>query len=79
MANEFPFEISQCSRVSVYEKTICLLNLQDQNHVDFELVRAAGLDEITDGKFTLIGHDLSQMQEGSRHPYAMIYRVAGNL
>jgi acetyl-CoA decarbonylase/synthase complex subunit beta len=42
-------------------------------------VRAAGSDEIEDGKFVLIGPDISAMQEGSRHTYAMIYRIAGKL
>jgi acetyl-CoA decarbonylase/synthase complex subunit beta len=45
----------------------------------FELVRAADMSEVEDGRFTLIGPDLKDMEEGSRHPFAMVYKIAGEL
>jgi acetyl-CoA decarbonylase/synthase complex subunit beta len=79
MANEFPFEISPMFEGERVRKDDMFVELAGPKSRGFELVKAAGLDEIEDGKFTLIGPDLSSMQEGSRHPYAMIYRIAGKL
>ena len=79
MANEFPFEISPMFEGERVRKDDMFVELAGPKSRGFELVRAAALDEIEDGKFTLIGPDLSKMEEGSRHPYAMIYRIAGKL
>jgi len=79
MANEFPFEISPMFEGERVRKDDMFIELAGPKSRGFELVKAAGLDEIEDGKFSLIGPDLSAMQEGSRHPYAMIYRIAGKL
>ncbi|MCX9009612.1 MAG: CO dehydrogenase/CO-methylating acetyl-CoA synthase complex subunit beta [Candidatus Methanoperedens sp.] len=79
MANEFPFEISPMFEGERVRKDDMFVELAGPKSRGFELVRAAGLDEIEDGKFTLIGPDIPQMQEGSRYPYAMIYRIAGKL
>ncbi len=79
MANEFPFEISPMFEGERVRKDDMFVELAGPKSRGFELVRAAGLDEIEDGKFTLIGPDLKEMQEGSRHPYAMIYKIAGKL
>ena len=43
----------------------------------FELVRAKGLDEIEDGKITVIGPDIKDMEEGSTHPLGIYVEVAG--
>jgi acetyl-CoA decarbonylase/synthase complex subunit beta len=43
----------------------------------FELVRAKGLDEIEDGKITVIGPDIKGMKEGSSHPFGIFVEVAG--
>ena len=43
----------------------------------FELVRAKGLDEIEDGKITVMGPDIKDMEEGSRHPFGIFIEVAG--
>ena len=43
----------------------------------FELVRAKGLDEIEDGKITVIGPDIKDMKEGSTHPFGIYIEVAG--
>jgi len=79
MANEFPFEISPMFEGERVRKDDMFVELAGPKSRGFELVRAAGSDEIEDGKFTLIGPDISAMKEGSRHPYAMIYRIAGKL
>ena len=79
MANEFPFEISPMFEGERVRKDDMFVELAGPKSRGFELVRAAGSDELENGKFTLIGPDISQMQEGSRHPYAMIYRIAGKL
>ena len=43
----------------------------------FELVRVRGLDEIEDGKITVIGPDIKDMEEGSSHPFGIFIEVAG--
>jgi len=43
----------------------------------FELVRSIGLDEIEDGKVTIIGKDLSELPVGTNSPFGMIISVAG--
>ncbi len=79
MANEFPFEISPMFEGERVRKDDMFVELAGPKSRGFELVRAASLDELEDGKFTLIGPDISEMQEGARHPYAMLYRIAGKL
>ena len=79
MANEFPFEISPMFEGERVRKDDMFVELAGPKSRGFELVRAASLDELEDGKFTLIGPDLSSMKEGSRYPYAMIYRITGKL
>ncbi len=79
MANEFPFEISPMFEGERVRKDDMFVELAGPKSRGFELVRAASLDELEDGKFTLIGPDISEMQEGARHPYVMLYRIAGKL
>lgn len=43
----------------------------------FELSLAAPMDEIEDGKVTVVGPDLGEMAEGSTIPFGMIFRVGG--
>ncbi|MFQ6081309.1 MAG: CO dehydrogenase/CO-methylating acetyl-CoA synthase complex subunit beta, partial [Candidatus Bathyarchaeia archaeon] len=43
----------------------------------FELVRVKGLDEVKDGKITVIGPDIKDMKEGSTHPFGIYIEVAG--
>ena len=43
----------------------------------FELVRAKGLDEVEDGKITVVGSDLRDIKEGSRVPFGIYIEVAG--
>lgn len=79
MAEEFPFEISPMFEGERVRKDDMYVELAGPKSRGFELVKATGVDEIEDGKFTLIGPDLSEMEEGSRHPFGMIYRIAGKL
>jgi acetyl-CoA decarbonylase/synthase complex subunit beta len=43
----------------------------------FELVRVKSEKKIEDGKVTIIGPDLKDMEEGSRHPIGILVEVAG--
>lgn len=45
----------------------------------FELVVSAEMDEVDDGKVTVNGPDLSEIEEGSTIPFGLIYKVAGEL
>jgi acetyl-CoA decarbonylase/synthase complex subunit beta len=79
MADEFPFEISPMFEGERVRKDDMYIELAGPKSKGFELVNAVGIDEIEDGKFTLIGPDISEMEEGGRYPLAMIYRIAGEL
>ncbi len=79
MADEFPFEISPMFEGERVRKDDMYVELAGPKSKGFELVNAVGLEEIEDGKFTLIGPELSEMEEGGRYPLAMIYRIAGEL
>ncbi len=43
----------------------------------FELVRVKGLDEVEDGKITVVGPDLKDVQEGGNIPFGIYIEVAG--
>ena len=79
MADEFPFEISPMFEGERVRKDDMYVELAGPKSKGFELVNAVGIDEIEDDKFTLIGLDISEMEEGQRYPLAMIYRIAGDL
>ncbi|MBE0523442.1 MAG: CO dehydrogenase/CO-methylating acetyl-CoA synthase complex subunit beta [Methanosarcinales archaeon] len=79
MTDEFPFEISPMFEGERVRKDDMYLELAGPKSKGFELVRASEMDEIEDGKFTLIGPDISDVKEGDRLPLGMIYRIAGEL
>ncbi len=79
MADEFPFEISPMFEGERVRKDDMYVELAGPKSKGFELVNAVETDAIEDGKFTLIGPDISDMEEGGRYPLAMIYRIAGEL
>jgi acetyl-CoA decarbonylase/synthase complex subunit beta len=79
MADEFPFEISPMFEGERIRKDGMHVELGGPKSKGFELVRAAEMSEVEDNKFTLIGPDLADMEEGSRYPLAMIYKIAGEL
>lgn len=43
----------------------------------FELVRARGMDEVEDGKITIVGPDIMELEEGSSSPLGIYVEVAG--
>lgn len=79
MADEFPFEISPMFEGERVRKDDMYVELAGPKSKGFELVNAVETDEIEDGKFALIGPDISEMEEGGLYPLAMIYRIAGEL
>jgi acetyl-CoA decarbonylase/synthase complex subunit beta len=79
MADEFPFEISPMFEGERIRKEGMHVELAGPKSKGFELVRAADMNDVEDGRFTLIGPDLPDMEEGSRYPFAMIYKIAGEL
>jgi acetyl-CoA decarbonylase/synthase complex subunit beta len=79
MADEFPFEISPMFEGERIRKEGMHVELAGPKSKGFELVKAADMNDVEDGRFTLIGPDLSDMEEGSRYPFAMIYKIAGEL
>ena len=44
---------------------------------NFELMVLKGMDEIEDGNVTIIGPDISEMEEGGTYPYCMVVEMAG--
>lgn len=44
----------------------------------FELVTAKDMDEIEDGKMTVVGPDLPDLPEGTNTPFGMVIEVAGS-
>ena len=45
----------------------------------FELVKVRGLDEIQDGKFSVVGQDLKDMKADVNYPFGILIEVAGKL
>jgi acetyl-CoA decarbonylase/synthase complex subunit beta len=43
----------------------------------FELVRVRKMDEVEDGKVSVVGPDIKDMEEGSSHPLGILVEVAG--
>ena len=43
----------------------------------FELVRTRGMDEIEDGKISIVGPDIKEMKEGDSYPFGLYIEVAG--
>jgi len=43
----------------------------------FELVRAKKMEEVEDGKITILGPDLSEMESGKSHRFGVLVEVAG--
>jgi len=43
----------------------------------FELVQSKPMDEIDDGKITIVGRDISELPEGTNTPFGMVIEVGG--
>ncbi|MDY6865266.1 MAG: CO dehydrogenase/CO-methylating acetyl-CoA synthase complex subunit beta [Halobacteriota archaeon] len=74
---EFPFDINPMYEGERVRKGDMYVELGGPDKPGFELVQAVEMDEVEDGKFTLIGPDISEMEEGSYVAYAMVYKIAG--
>ncbi|MGC9444199.1 MAG: CO dehydrogenase/CO-methylating acetyl-CoA synthase complex subunit beta [Candidatus Methanospirareceae archaeon] len=75
---EFPFDINPMYEGERVRKAGMYVELGGPNKPGFELVLfEPDPDKITDGKVTVIGPDLDEMEEGGQYPYAMIYTVHG--
>ncbi|UCE29888.1 MAG: CO dehydrogenase/CO-methylating acetyl-CoA synthase complex subunit beta [Candidatus Bathyarchaeota archaeon] len=48
----------------------------ERTDAKFELVKVKGLDEIEDGKITVVGPDIKDMKEGSTNPFGIYIEVA---
>jgi len=77
MIEDFPFEISPMFEGERIRKDGLHVELAGPKSKGFELVQAAKMSEVEDGKVTLIGPDINEMEEGKTYPYAMIYYIAG--
>ncbi|MHC1630848.1 MAG: CO dehydrogenase/CO-methylating acetyl-CoA synthase complex subunit beta [Methanotrichaceae archaeon] len=55
------------------------VELGGPNADGFELVTSAEMDEVEDGKVTIKGPDLGEVEDGSTIPFGMIYKVAGEM
>lgn len=79
MAEDFPFEISPMFEGERIRKNDMYVELSGPKSIGFELVKAAEMDDVVDGRFNMIGPDVQDMEEGGRYPFAMIYKIAGEL
>nr|Q9V2Z4.2 RecName: Full=Acetyl-CoA decarbonylase/synthase complex subunit beta 2; Short=ACDS complex subunit beta 2; AltName: Full=ACDS complex acyltransferase 2 [Methanosarcina thermophila] len=77
--SEFPFEISPMFEGERVRKEGMFVELGGPKSLGLELVRAKPMDEIEDGKVTIVGPDLKDMEEGKTYPWAMIFHVGGEL
>ncbi|MHC1567232.1 MAG: CO dehydrogenase/CO-methylating acetyl-CoA synthase complex subunit beta [Candidatus Syntropharchaeia archaeon] len=78
MAEEFPFDINPMYEGERVRKGDMYVELGGPDRPGFELVQyVENPDEVNDGEVTLIGPDLLEMEEGSKQPFAMIYKMAG--
>lgn len=79
MAEEFPFEMSPMFEGERIRKDDMLVELGGPKATGFELVLSGTMDEIEDGKVTIIGPDLKDLEVGASVPFGIIYKVAGEL
>ncbi len=49
-----------------------------KQEMKFELVRVAPIDKITDGKITIVGPDIKDLQEGANIPFGIVIEMAGS-
>jgi acetyl-CoA decarbonylase/synthase complex subunit beta len=78
MAEGFPFDINPMYEGERVRKEEMYVELAGPDKPGFELVQyVENADEINDNEVALIGPDLDEMEEGSQHAYAMIYKIAG--
>ena len=79
MAEEFPFDISPMYEGERIRGKDFYVELGGPKNDGYELMQATSMDEVEDGKFTLIGPDIPEIEEGSKMAFAQIYKIAGEL
>ncbi|HOT08016.1 MAG: Acetyl-CoA decarbonylase/synthase complex subunit beta [Methanosaeta sp. PtaB.Bin039] len=77
MAEEIQLDISPMYEGERIRKEDLWVELGGPKADGFELTLAASMDEVQDGKVTIIGPDLKDVKEGSTIPFGMIFKVAG--
>jgi len=77
MAEEFPFDISPMYEGERIRGTDFYVELGGTKKPGFELMEVVPMNEVEDGRFTLIGPDIPDIPEGSSIAFAQIYKVAG--
>jgi len=78
MAKEFPVEIGVVYEGERIRKDDMKVELGGTKvPYKAELVQSRAMDEIEDGKITVKGRDLKDMEEGGRYPFVILVEVAG--
>jgi acetyl-CoA decarbonylase/synthase complex subunit beta len=77
MADEVKLDISPMYEGERIRKEDLWVELAGPKAYGFELSLAAPMDQIEDGKVTVIGPEPSELKEGSTIPFGMIFKVGG--
>ena len=78
MFEDIPVEVSviyEGERVRRHEMQVELGGPRIEHK--FELVKVKSPEEVEDGKITIVGPDIKDMEEGSSHPFGIYIEVAG--
>ena len=77
MADEVKLDISPMYEGERIRKEDLWVELAGPKAFGFELSLATPMDQIEDGKVTVVGPDLKDIKEGSTIPFGMIFKVGG--
>lgn len=77
MAEEIKLDISPMYEGERIRKGDLWVELGGPKADGFELSLATPMDQIEDGKVTVVGPDLGEMAEGSTIPFGMVFKVGG--
>ena len=77
MAEEIKLDISPMYEGERIRKEDLWVELAGPKAFGFELSLATPMDQIQDGKVTVVGPDLKDIKEGSTIPFGMIFKVGG--
>ena len=77
MADEIKLDISPMYEGERIRKEDLWVELAGPKAYGFELSLATPMDQIQDGKVTVVGPDLKDIKEGSTIPFGMIFKVGG--
>ncbi|TRZ68121.1 MAG: CO dehydrogenase/CO-methylating acetyl-CoA synthase complex subunit beta [Methanothrix sp.] len=79
MAEELELDMSPMYEGERIRKGDILVEMGGPKADGFELSTSAPVSEIEDGKVTIVGPDLPDIEEGSTIPFGMIFKVGGEL